>query len=245
MGCLLVVFLLPGWGVFPSSGQERETVSEKQTTVALDLMDLDIPGEGGGDQMDLPPIQESEEPSDVARPPAPQQEPAEAELGKTEMPQAGRSVSSPMPGMVPFLLEGAGAGRGGGTTGAATKATEGPDPETLIKELPTELKTVPPPPSRAESLKLPSGLDAGTSGETSVPEIPLLKGEDRGQETPAPGGQDSSLTLKSFEDSREAHGAGRVSKPSRVGRRPEDYLQVREDIDSRLIEIYERYYKDR
>lgn len=243
VGCLLAVFLLSGGAVVPSSGQGRDTESEKQTTIALDLMDLDIPGDGGGDQMDLPPIQETERPVDVAEPPAPQPKPAEAELSGTEMPEAGRSVQSPMPGMVPFLLEGAGSGTG--TTRAATKPTGGPDPEALIQELPAELKTVPPPPSRAESLKLPSGLDVGPSGEPAVPEIPLLKGQDRGQQTPMSGGQDSSLTMKPFPDLDEAPGASRDLRPSRAGRRPEDYLQIREDIDSRLIEIYERYYKDR
>lgn len=242
---LLVVFLLSGGGLSLSSGQMTETESQKQTTVALDLLDLEIPGEGDGDQMDLPPIQETERPAENAEPAAPQPEPPGAEFSRTEIPEAGRSAPSPMPGMAPFLLEEGGAGLGGRTR-ATTQPTEGTDSETLLQEVPAELKTVPPPPSRAENLKLPSELDGGPSGEEMVPEIPLLRDDEGGEPSPVPGGQDSTLTMKPFTESGEVSRAGRRGAgPLREGRRPEDYLQVREEIDSRLIEIYERHYKDR
>jgi hypothetical protein len=244
IGCL-VVFLLFAGGVSLGSGQVRETESEKWTTVALDLMDLEIPGEEGADQMDLPPIPESKRPADVVEPKAPEPEPPEAELSRTEVPEAEVSVQSPAPGMAPFLLEEGDFGRGGGKTRAATASTGEAAPEILLEELPTELKAVPPPPSRAESLKLPSELDGGASGEAAVPEIPLLKVDDSGGAAPVPGGQDSSLTMKPFTELREVPEVEPNSRPARKGRTAEDYLQVREEIDSRLIEIYERYYKDR
>jgi hypothetical protein len=244
IGCLLAVFLLSGGGVAEGNGKVRKTGSEKRTLIALDLMDLDIPGEGGGDQMDLPPIQETERPAEVTEPPAPQSKPEEEDLSRTNVPEPRSSDLSTMPGMAPFLLEEAGDGLG--TTRAETGAAEGPSPEALLQEVPVELKTVPPPPSRAESLKLPSGLDGGaSSGGTAVPEIPLLKDEDSGPKTPVAGGQESPLTMKPFSGLQDAPVAGRNFRPSREGRRLEDYLQVREEIDARLIEIYERYYRDR
>jgi hypothetical protein len=86
-------------------------------------------------------------------------------------------------------------------------------------------------------------MDASASGGSDVPEVPLLKSEDRGQRAPV--GQDSSLTLKPLPDLRGTPGASRDSRPSPERRRPEDYLQVREDLDAQLIDLYERYYKDR
>jgi hypothetical protein len=221
------VFLLSGWGVVASRGQANETEPERRTMIALDLMDLEIPGEGSGDEMELPPIQGVEK--------------SEVERIWPETPEASRSDQSPEPGLVPFLLEDPGVG--GGSTWPGTETTGDRAPETLTGEFPAELKTVSPPPSHAESLKLPSGMDASASGGSDVPEVPLLKSEDRGQRAPV--GQDSSLTLKPLPDLRGTPGASRDSRPSPERRRPEDYLQVREDLDAQLIDLYERYYKDR
>jgi hypothetical protein len=211
--------------------------------IALDLMDLDMPGEGGGDQLELPPIEESVSPADEATPSIPEQEPAVVERTRTEMPAARTPVQSPLPGIAPFLLEGS--GRGAGTTKAATEPAGTSDLETALEEMPAELKTVPPPPSRAGSLKLPSGTDVRASGEADLPEIPLLKGEDRGPQTTLPGGQGSGLTMKPMEGLDGTPVASPDGRPSRRGRRAEDSLQVREDFDSRLMEIYERFYKKR
>jgi len=86
-------------------------------------------------------------------------------------------------------------------------------------------------------------MDAGASGGSDVPEVPLLKSEDWGQRVPV--GQDSSLTMKPLPDLGGTSGASRDSRPSPERRRPEDTLQVHEDLDALLIDIYERFYKDR
>jgi len=87
-------------------------------------------------------------------------------------------------------------------------------------------------------------MDASASGGPDVPEVPLLESEDRGQRVPV--GQDSSLMMKPMTDLRGMpSGASREPRQSPERRRPEDYLQVREDLDAQLIDIYERFYKDR
>ena len=238
---LLTVFLLSQGGVVASRGQANETDPERRTMIALDLMDLEIPGEGGGDEMELPPIQGAERSEVEPETPTPLREPAQVEWSRSEIPEAGRSAHSPGPGLDPFLLEDP--GFGGGSTRPGTETTGDRALETVTGEFPAELKTVSPPPSRAESLKLPSGMDASASGGPDVPEVPLLETEDRGQRVPV--GQDSSLTMKPLTGLRGMPGASRESRPSPERRRPEDYLQVREDLDAKLIDLYERYYKDR
>lgn len=238
---LLAVFLLSQGGFLASRGQTNETDPERRTMIALDLMDLEIPGEGSGDEMELPPIQGEERSEVEPEPPTPVQEPAQVEWSRPEIPEAGRSAQSPEPGLVPFLLEDP--GLGGGSTRPGTEATGYRSPETLNGELPAELKTVSPPPSRAEGLKLPSGMDSNGSGRSDVPEVPLLKSEDRGQRSPAR--QDSSLTMKPLPGLRGMSDASRDSGSSPERRRPEDTLQVREGLDAQLIDLYERYYKDR
>ena len=237
----LAVFLLSGRGVVASRGQVNETEPERRTMIALDLTDLEIPGEGSEDEMEMPQIQGAEMREVEPVPPAPPREPAEVERSRRETPEASRSVQSPAPGLVPFLLEDPGVG--GGSTGSGMEATGDRAPETVTGEFPAELKTVPPPPSHSQSLKLHSGMDVSASGRSDVPEIPLLKGEDMGQRVPV--GQDSSLMMKPFPELRRVPGASRHSMPSPESRRPEDYLQVREDLDARLIDLYERYYKNR
>jgi hypothetical protein len=238
---LLTVFLLSGWGVAASRGRANETEPERRTMIALDLMDLEIPGEDSGDEMELPPIQGVDRSRVEPEPPTPPQEPAEVEQSWSETPEAKRSAQSPEPGLVPFLLEDPGVG--GGSARPGTETTGDRVPETLTGEFPDELKTVSPPPSHAESLKLPPGMDAGASGGSDVPEVPLLKSEDWGQRVPV--GQDSSLTMKPLPDLGGTSGASRDSRPSPERRRPEDTLQVHEDLDALLIDIYERFYKDR
>jgi hypothetical protein len=210
--------------------------------IALDLMDLEIPGEGSGDEMELPPIQGAEESEVESEPPPPPLERAEVERSRRETTEASSSARPPASGLAPFLLEDL-AGGGRGSTRPATKAMGDPAPETLSGEFPAELKTVPPPPSRTESLKLPSELKESASGGSDVPEIPLLKSQDLGQQVPV--GQDSSLTMKPLSDLRGTQGASRDARSSPERRGPEDYLQVREDTDAQLIDLYERYYKDR
>ncbi len=237
----LAVFLLSGWSVVASRGQANETEPERRTMIALDLMDLEIPGEGSGDEMELPPIQGVERSEVEPEPPIPPQGPAEVERSWPETPEASRSAQSPEPGLVPFLLEDLGVG--GGSTRPGTETRGYRAPETLTGEFPAELKTVSPPPSHAESLKLSSGMDASASGGSDVPEVPLLRSEDRGQRVPV--GRDSSLTMKPLPDLRGTSGASRAFRPSPERRRPEDTLQVHEDLDAQLIDLYERYYKDR
>jgi len=211
--------------------------------IALDLMDLDIPGEGSGDQLELPPIEEPVSPVEEATPLIPEQKPVVGERTLTEIPAARTPVQSPLPGIAPFLLEGS--GRGEGTTKAATKPAGTSDIETALEEIPAELKTVPPPPSRAGSLKLPSGTDARAAGEADLPEIPLLKGEAREQQRPVLGGQASGLTMKPVQGLDGTPVVSPDARSSQQARQAEDYLQVREDFDSRLFEIYERFYKKR
>ncbi len=237
----LAVFLLSEWGVVASCGRANETEPGQRTMIALDLMDLEIPGEGSGAEMELPPIQGAERSEAEPELPTPPQEPAEVEWSRPKTPEATRSAQSPEPGLVPFLLEDPGVG--GGSTLPGTETTGDRAIETVTGEFPAELKPVSPPPSRDESLKLPSGMDASASGGPDVPEVPLLESEDRGLRVPV--GQDSSLTMKPLTDLRGMPGDGRESRPSPERRRPEDYLQVREDLDAQLIDLYERYYKDR
>jgi len=240
---LLAVFLLCGWGVAvggsPESGAERQ----EGTTIALDLMDLDISAQGGGDEMELPPIQGTERRGPEPAPPAPAEKSAEMERSKNEIPPASRPVPSSAPGMVPFLLD-----EPEVEGGKSREEAEWPGdraPEAPADELPAELKALPPPPSHAESLKLPPGMDASASGKSDVPEIPLLKDEDRGPQVPVKPGQDASLTMKPFPDLRGSSTASRASRSSSHDLRPEDTLQVREDIDAQLIDLFERYYKNR
>jgi len=241
VGLLLLVFLLSGLGVVVSRGHADETEPERRMMIALDLMDLKIPGEGSGDEMELPPIQGAEGSEAEAEPPTPPPEPAKVERSRRETPEASRSAQSPAPGLTPFLLEDPGVGDG--STRPGTETTEYRAPETLPGEFPAELKTIPPPPSRAEGLKLPSETGSSASGGSDVPEIPMLKSQDQGQRLPV--GQDSSLTMKPLPDLRGTSGVGRDSGYSPEPRRPEDYLQVREDLDAQLIDLYERYYRDR
>lgn len=243
IGCLLVATLLWLGGVVVGSAQAREPGSDKPMMIALDLMDLDIPGEGSGDQLELPPIEEPMSPVEEATPSIPEQKPVVDERAQTEMPAARSPVQSPLPGIAPFLLEES--GRGTGTTKAATKPAGTRDLGTALEEIPAELKTVPPPPSRAGSLKLPSGADAAVAGEADLPEIPLLKGEDRAQQGPVPGGYGSGLTMKPMQGLDGAPVVSPDARSSQQARQAEDYLQVREDFDSRLFEIYETFYKKR
>ena len=244
-GSLLSLFILSAGGPVTTRGQAEGSEPGDRTWVALDLMDLELPGEGDGDQMELPPIEQPKPPDETkAVPSESEPPPARVESTRTQTAAPTGAAESPSPGIAPFLLEGT--GERAGTTRPAATSAEGLDAEIPVEEIPTELKTIPPPPSRAESLKLPSGEDASGSGDSDVPEIPLLTGEEAGgQETPVSGGQDSSLTLKPLSDLSVDSGTGRRKASAQDGRRQEDYLQVREDIDSRLIDIYERYYKDR
>jgi hypothetical protein len=237
----LAVFLLSGWGIVASRGQANETEPPRRTMIAMDLMDLEIPGEGSGDEMELPPIQGAEKSEMEPEPPTAPREPAEIGRSRREAPEVSRAAHSPAPGLVPFLLEDPGVE--GGSTLPGTETTVDRASETLTGEFSDELKPVPPPSSHAEGLKLPYGTDTSASGGSDVPEIPLLKSEDRGQRVPV--GQDSSLMMKPLPDLRGTSGVSRDSRPSPERRRPEDYLQVREDLDAQLIDIYERYYKDR
>jgi hypothetical protein len=207
-------------------------------------MDLDMPGDSSGDQLELPPIEEPASPVEEATPSIPEQEPAVVERTPTQMPAARTPVESPLPGIAPFLLEGSGK-RGAGTTQAGTRPAETRDLEGALEDIPAELKTVPPPPSRTGSLKLPSGTDVSVSGETDLPEIPLLKGGDSEQQTSVPGGSGSGLTMKPMQGLDGTPVVDPDARSSQRARQAEDYLQVREDFDSRLIEIYERFYKNR
>jgi hypothetical protein len=238
---VLSVGLLAGWGLVASRGLATETEPGRQMMIALDLMDLEIPGEGSGDEMELPPIKGVEKSDLEPEPTTPTREPPEPEWSRPETPEVNRSVHSSEPGLVPFLLEDPGVGGGSTRPGAVTTGDLAPEAPT--GEFPAELKTVSPPPSRDERLKLPSGMDTGDSGGSDVPEVPLLTSEDPGQRVPM--GQDSSLTMKPLPDLRGTSGASRDVRPSPKDRRPENYLQVREDLDAKLIDIYERYYKDR
>jgi len=244
LGFALAVLVLSLAGAVPASGQLGEKGSEEQKPVALDLMDLDIPGEGSEDQLELPPIQETQSPAPVTPASPSPERPAEAKMSPAAGSKAGAgSAASPLPGMIPFLLEGSVGGQG--TTKAATKPTGASPPVTSVEDLPAELKTVPPPPSHAGGLKVPSGADGKASGESALPEIPMLREEAKGQQAPGVVGTGSSLTMKPLPD---LHGTPASDKDAGLApedRRPEDYLQVREDIDSRLIEIYERFYKRR
>ncbi len=243
-GSLLSLLIVSAGGTVTTRGQAEGSEAGKRMLFALDLMDLELPGEDDGDQMELPPIEPSKPPVKEAGPSAPEPPPTRVESTGTQTAAPTGSAESPSSGIAPFLLEGpvGGAGR---TRPPATSA-EGLDAEIPVEEIPTDLKTIPPPPSRAESLKLPSGEDASGSGGSDIPEIPLLTGEEGGGlKTPVSGGQDSSLTLKPLSDLSGESGTGRRQAPAQAGRRQEDYLQVREEIDPRLIDIYERYYKDR
>jgi hypothetical protein len=236
------VFLLCGWGVVVGNGQVPETVDETPIRVAMDLMDLDIPVEGSGNEMELPPIQGVERPLEESVPPEAPRQPAEGERSRSGVVETTRPTESAAPGLVPFLLEEpearTGAARPGGVTTAEPAADDGRE------ELPVELKTLPPPPSYTDSLR--PYPDAGEGGSPQVPEIPLLKGQDGGERRPEPNLEDSSLTMKPLPDlpgpSEARSPAAGASQPSR---RPEDTLQVREDIDAPLIDIFERYYKSR
>ena len=243
IGCLLAVTLLSLGGVVLIRAQAREPGSDEPMVIALDLMDLDIPGEGSGDQLELPPIEEPVSPVEEATPSIPEQKPVVVERPPVEIPAARSPVQSPLPGIAPFLLEES--GRGTGTTKAATKPAGTRDFETALEEIPAELKTVPPPPSRAGSLKLPSGTDVGVAGEADLPEIPLLKGQDREQQRPVSGGQGSGLTMKPMLGLDGTPVVSQGSRSSQQARGAEDYLQIREDFDSRLFEIYESFYKKR
>ena len=171
---ILAVFLLSGWGVPVSRGQANETEPGQWQMIALDLMDLEIPGEEGGSEMELPPIQGEERSELEPEPSAPPPEPVEVERSSPEIPEPSRAAQSPAPGLAPFLLEDPAAGEGRSPQ-SGTDATRDRAQETLpADDFPAELKTVPPPPSRAESLKLSSETGASASGPSEAPEIPLL-----------------------------------------------------------------------
>jgi hypothetical protein len=257
VGCLLAITLLALWILIVTDAQAREPGDDETMMIALDLMDLDIPGEGSGDQLELPPIEEPVVPAKKAPPsipepviPAkevppsiPEKEPVVVERTPAPMPAARPPVESPMPGIAPFLLEGP--DRAAGTTKASTRPTETRDFEAAIQEIPAELKTVPPPPSRAGSLKVPSGTDVRGAGEADLPEIPLLKGADTGQEMPVPGAVGSGLSMKPMQGLDGTSVVSPDARSSQSSRRAADHLQIHEDFDSRLIEIYEGYYKNR
>lgn len=240
----VAVFSLCGWGVLPGNGQVRETAEGIPIRVALDLMDLDIPGEGGGDEMELPPIQGAERPEKEGVPAESARQPAEGERSRSGVEEARRPKEAPAPGVVPFLLEEPGARQG--TTRAGSVTTAEPAAGEGLEDVPVLLKAVPPPPSHTDGLRLDSGTETRKGGPSQVPEIPLLKGEDGGQRQAEPSLQDPSLTMKPLPDPPGVSEAHRpAAGPSQRSRRPEDTLQVREDIDARLLEIFERYYKDR
>ena len=236
---LVWLFLLSGWTVAPGSSPEGGAERQEARRIALDLTDLDIPGPGGGDEMELPPIQGT----DRQEPAVPSRKPVEVERRENEVPAVSRPVPSPAPGMAPFLLDEAEVESG--TTRVGSERPANRAPEVRGEEFPAELKALPPPPSRAESLKLPPGMDASASVKSDVPEIPWLEDEGGGQQGPLTSGRDGALTMKPFPDLRGTSTAGRVSRPSSHALRPEDTLQVREDIDAKLIDLFERYYKDR
>jgi hypothetical protein len=236
---LVAVFLISGLGLVAGRGHANEAESEGPQMIALDLTDLEIPGEGSESEMELPPIQGTEGSEMEPEPPAPPPQAAEVEKSQIRIPAATRPVESPDPGLAPFLLEDPGDARAVSTR-PSKETVEAPVTETSTEEFPSELKTVPPPPSRAESLKMPSAGDASGSGE---PELPVLKDLEGSQEVSV--GRDSSLTMKPLPDLRGSSSAGRDSGGSQERRRPEDYLQVSEDFDEQLVDLYERYYKGR
>lgn len=239
----VAVFLFPGRSVVASPGQAGGREGETRTRVALDLTDLDIPGKGGEDEMELPPIQGTDGRKPEGASAAPSEKPPEMDRGKNEMPTGSRSAPLSTPGLAPFLLDEPDAG--GAKTRAGSEQVGDRGSEAPADELPAELKALPPPPSHAESLKLPPGTEGSASGRAGVPEIPLLDEGDRGQPVPGRPGQDGSLTMKPFPDLRGTSTAGRASRPSSRELRPEDTLQVHEDIDAKLIDLFERFYKDR
>ncbi len=213
---------------------------EDEMRVALDLMDLEFPGEEGGDEMSLPPIQGPDEPAVEPGPEPDAPEPAPAEAAATDVPPVSRSAPPPASaqGLNPFLLD--------GPENEPEMPRSGyepsPAPSTFADEFPADLKEVPPPPARAEGLKLPSGIDTRSPGKSDVPEIPMLKEEG---DLPPPRGEDSALSMKPLPDLGGTSSSGLGTKPASSGRRPQDYLQVREDIDAQLFDLYERHYKDR
>ncbi len=205
--------------------------AEGRTRVALDLMDLDVPGEGGGDRLELPPL---EEPSKPAPEPAPPSSPkaggVEGEKGREVPPPRASSPPEP-PDLVPLLLP-------------ETEEVQAPRPAggEAAEEIPIELKAVSPVPVDSERLKLPSAGAEGGGGEGGIPEMPLLP-DSGGAGGPEPAPPVSVMPLKPLPglEGKGIRSGGSVH--SGKSRRPEDFLRFHEEMDTHLIEIYKRFYE--
>lgn len=235
---LLVVLLAPS----VAGGVPRDPAMVSGTDpvpylLCLDLMELEIPGDKGGEQLDLPPLRDAREPERKAPTPAVRTEPpAQPPSGVRSREEA---APPPAPGLSPLMLPEPERGRVG--TRLPGEAAY-PPPK---GDLSTDLKPVAPPRSRPGELKVPAEGGATPRSQESAPDLPLLR---RGQGGPRPlgePGRDSVLTLKSA-----TGGSPERTAPLEIGGGVSSDFSMRsggvpEPIDPILERIYERYYKHR
>jgi len=256
-----ILFCLVLWGgadvlaaaaAVPREGREPAS-SGSDARICLELMDLGGNGEGGEDAMELPPMKGEKKSAPGAgadlglKPPSRAAEP-KAYTGKPlTVPGADTS-----PGLSPMILT---RPAGGGEIQKLPMKPMDEDLET-VPDLPgasagrmsSELKPLEPVTSPSTGLKMSTTGRSGTPASFDSPEIPLLAEDEPGPKGAAADSGGAALSLK---PAAPASGAQkpplqvRAAVPDSGGLLEGGVSPFGNELDEKLIAIYERFYKTR
>jgi hypothetical protein len=232
---------------------------EPGVRICLELMDLEAPEADGNQEMELPPLKGEPEklPAPVQQKPNPAtaapaggpdslRKQADAALPPLKtLPVVEESVplpapaparaTAPAPALSPMILP-------------------QPPPMTAEQRVPSlkpvqpsvagrsdmgELKPLSVPPAAQDTLKVPAAGGSATLGST--PEVPLLTGERR-QELPA--STPPPPAVKTVRKTTETHGPQQEAPPPGAGVTADQLKTSNDELDRKLIEVYERFYRN-
>ena len=239
----------------PLQGLPAPGARGAETRICLELMDLDSP-EQGQEEMELPPLKAGEEEK-----PARGEAPASKVLSVPETRRSGEPVPKADVALPPLKMP---AGvweepvrKAAPAVGLSPMILPPPPPIITEQELmplkaleprgvatkePASLKAVAPPAARDQGLKLPSS-GAGSPVESSPPEMPILVGTGDREEPQAL--MAPPLPVKPVQKtaaSQDSQGAPGVLAEADAAKKT---AAPGEDLDSKLVEIYERFYRNR
>jgi len=249
LGLCLCLLIPPGaWSATDRGSRPESASAEQYPRICLELMELEAPESGSGSQMELPPLKGMEEAPAPPKSPAPVQKetrkkkadkPVPAETRKSGIPTAGAIA----PGLEPLPMRGPSVG----VPRSEALTEEGRVPASLPSaEITEQLKEVPAPDASPQKLRrLPPADDEDAAGRAQEPDMPLLGDVPKATGTSSSTEQGLHMPLKPSGESVSRKEMDVDSQTLLQSDSPEKYLEHREEIDTDLIRIYKRFYKNR